>query len=186
MNHLYTWLVVSCCCVFGLTSHADEFACTPAELFTALSGPNREIQDLTKAIKPPSLWIDFSEDKKVHSIHLMVTAFKDYAVFVQPLKFTALSKDGVEPEELVGLRLANDMNKHMRTGAVTFERREEGNEPFFSVYHKFFMAEGVCELDTIRLHFKKFDQSSGYVLERLREHRKAVATDSTNHQVTDA
>ena len=88
MNRIFTWLVVSCCCVFGLTSHADEFACTPAELFTALSGPNREIQDLTEAIKRPSLWIDFTDDKKVYSVELMVSSYKDFGVFVQPLAFS--------------------------------------------------------------------------------------------------
>ena len=101
MNRIYTWLVVSCCCVLGLTSHADEFACTPAELFTALSGPNREIQDLTEAIKRPSLWIDFTDDRKVYSVELMVSSYKDFGVFVQPLAFSDLSKDGLELEEVV-------------------------------------------------------------------------------------
>ena len=186
MKRIYTWLVVGYCCVFGLTSHADEFACSPAELFIAFSGPNREIQDQTQDIKRPSLWMDFSEDKKVWSNELLVTSYKDYAVFVQPLDFTALSDDEVELEELVGLRLANDINQHMRTGAVSFEWSNKDKVPLFIVHHSFPLAEGVCELDTIRLHFKQFDKSTGYVLKRLRDHHKAIAADPTNYQVTDA
>ncbi len=180
------WLVVSCCCVLGLTSHADEFACTSAELFTALSGPNREIEDRTQETKRPSLWMDFSKDDKVWSKHLALMSFKDHAVFVQLLDFTAISKDQVELEELVGLRLANDMNQHMRTGAVTFEIRESNKLPVFALYHSFPFAEGVCELNTIRIHFKQFDKSTGYVVKRLMEHVKAASNDPANYQVTDA
>ena len=163
--------------MFGLTSHADEFACTPAELFTALSGPNREIQDQTQEIQRPSLWMDFSEDKKVWSNELLVTSYKDHAVFVQPLDFTALSKDEVELEELVALRLANDMNQHMRAGSVSVERSTKDNLPIFVVRHSFPLAKGACELDTIRIHFKQFDKSTGYVLTKLREHLKAIVAD---------
>lgn len=186
MNRIYTWLVVSCCCVFGLTSHADEFACTPAELFTALSGPNREIQDLTQDRKRPSLWIDFSEDKKVYSVELMVSSYKDFGVFVQPLDFSALSKDKVELEELVALGLVNDMNQHMRSGSVTFERTKKDKAPVFVVRQSFPFAEGVCELNTIRINFKQFDKSTGYVMRRLKEHVKAASTDPADYQVTDA
>ena len=184
MNRIYTWLVVSCCCVLGLTSHADEFACTPAELFTALSGPNREIQDLTQAIKRPSLWIDFTDDKKVYSVELMVSSYKDFGVFVQPLAFSDVSKDGLE--ELVALGLANDMNQHMRSGSVSFERTKKDKAPVFVVRQSFPFAEGVCELSTIRINFKQFDKSTGYVMRRLKEHVKAASTDPASHQVTDA
>ena len=177
MNRLYTWLLVSCFCVLGLTSHADEFACTPAELFTALSGPDREIQDITHNTKRPSLWIDFSEDKKVWSDELMVSSYKDFGVFVQPLDFSALSKDEVELEELVALGLVNDMNQHMRSGSVSFERTKKDNLPIFVVRHSFPLAKGACELDTIRIHFKQFDKSTGYVLTKLREHLKAIVAD---------
>ena len=186
MNRIFTWLVVSCCCVFGLTSHADEFACTPAELFTALSGPNREIQDLTEAIKRPSLWIDFTDDKKVYSVELMVSSYKDFGVFVQPLAFSDVSKDGLELEEVVALGLANDMNQHMRSGSVSFERTKKDKLPVFVVRQSFPFAEGVCELNTIRIHFKQFDKSTGYVIKRLREHVKATSADPANYQVTDA
>ena len=186
MNHIYTWLVVSCCCVLGLTSHADEFACTPAELFTALSGPNREIQDLTEAIKRPSLWIDFTDDKKVWSVELMVSSYKDFGVFVQPLAFSDVSKDGLELEEVVALGLANDMNQHMRSGSVSFERTKKDKAPVFVVRQSFPFAEGVCELSTIRINFKQFDKSTGYVMRRLKEHVKAASTDPASHQVTDA
>ena len=186
MNRLYTWLVVSCCCVLGLTSHADEFACTPAELFTALSGPNREIQDLTEAIKRPSLWIDFTDDKKVYSVELMVSSYKDFGVFVQPLAFSDLAKDGLELEEVVALGLANDMNQHMRSGSVSFERTKKDKAPVFVVRQSFPFAEGVCELNTIRNHFKQFDKSTGYVMKRLRDHVKAAAANPANYQLTDA
>ena len=130
--------------------------------------------------------MDFSEDKKVWSNELLVTSYKDHAVFVQPLDFTALSKDEVELEELVALRLANDMNQHMRTGAVSFERSKKDKVPLFIVHHSFPLPEGVCELDTIRLHFKQFDKSTGYVLKRLKEHGKAETADPANYQVTKA
>ena len=172
--------------MFGLTSHADEFACTPAELFTALSGPNREIQDLTEAIKRPSLWIDFTDDKKVYSVELMVSSYKDFGVFVQPLAFSDVSKDGLELEEVVALGLANDMNQHMRSGSVSFERTKKDKSPVFVVRQSFPFAEGVCELNTIRIHFKQFDKSTGYVIKRLREHVKATSADPANYQVTDA
>ena len=170
--------------MLGLTSHGDEFACTPAELFTALSGPNREIQDLTKAIKPPSLWIDFTDDKKVWSVELMVSSYKDFGVFVQPLAFSDVSKDGLE--QLVALGLANDMNQHMRSGSVTFERTKKDKSPVFVVRQSFPFAEGVCELSTIRINFKQFDKSTGYVMKRLKEHVKSASTDPADYQVTDA
>lgn len=113
-------------------------------------------------------------------------SFKDHAVFVQLLDFTAISKDQVELEELVGLRLANGMNQPMRTGAVTFERRESDKLPVFVVRQSFPFAEGVCELNTIRIHFKQFDKSTGYVMRRLKEHVKAASSDPVNYQLTDA
>jgi hypothetical protein len=58
--------------VLGPSALADEFACTPAELFRALLGPDREIENITHDTKRPSLWIDFSEDNKVRSDELMV------------------------------------------------------------------------------------------------------------------
>ena len=172
--------------MLGPTSHADEFACTPAELFTALSGPNREIQDLTQDRKRPSLWINFSDDEKVWSYELMVSSYKDFGVFVQPLDFSALSKEEVELEELVALGLVNDMNQHMRSGSVSFERTKKDKSPVFVVRQSFPFAEGVCELNTIRNHFKQFDKSTGYVMKRLRDHVKAAAANPANYQLTDA
>ena len=172
--------------MLGLTSHADEFACTPAELFTALSGPDREIENITHDSKRPSLWINFSEDKKVWSYELMVSSYKDFGVFVQPLDFSALSKEEVELEELVALGLVNDMNQHMRSGSVSFERTKKDKLPVFVVRQSFPFAEGVCELNTIRNHFKQFDKSTGYVMRRLKEHVKAAAADPANYRLTDA
>mgnify|MGYP000165007697 CR=1 FL=1 len=180
MNRLYTWLLVSCCCVSGPSALADEFACTPAELFTALSGPDREIENITHDSKRPSLWIDFSEDKKVWSDELMVSSYKDFGVFVQPLYFHTYSKDEVQLEELVALGLANDMNQHMRSGSVSFERTKKDKLPVFAQRQSFPFAEGVCELNTIRIHFKQFDKSTGYVIKGVREHVKAASTDPAN------
>ena len=163
--------------MLGPSALADEFACTPAELFTALSGPDREIENITHDSKRPSLWIDFSEDKKVWSDELMVSSYKDFGVFVQPLYFHTYSKDEVQLEELVALGLANDMNQHIRAGSVSVERSTKDNLPIFVVRHSFPLAKGVCELDTIRIHFKQFDKSTGYVLTKLREHLKAIVAD---------
>ena len=116
----------------------------------------------------------------------MVSSYKDFGVFVQPLDFSAHSKDEVQLEELVVLGLANKINQRMRVGSVSFERTTKDKLPIFVVRHSFPLAGGVCELDTIRIHFKQFDKSTGYVIKRLREHVKAASTDPANYQVTDA
>ena len=165
----------------GCHNATAGYVCSSSELFEALSGPTRQILNLSEEGKSPIIAVDFTRDKEVSSYKVLVLAGEEMGSFVQRLDFDLITDETITVTDEIGLRFANLANQDIAVGSVSFDKSGTDESPVFVVRHTFPWRSEKCEIEGIRTHFDRFDRDAGYVLRRMKAYVEAV-TDTPKPQ----
>ena len=169
-------VVRGACCLgaLGMSSiplaiFANEHTCSPAQLFTALSGENRAVEDISGRWKKPAVIIDYRGDASVWAFQIITVIDGDVADFAHGLTFNDFQSTEPKMSKEAWLTFVNGINLEIPLGSVSYVAPDnDGSEVFLGLRHRFLLEGELCEPSQLRKNFLKFDESVGYLIEKMK------------------
>jgi len=164
----------SCCLsVLGLSSVSlavlsSEHPRSPTQLYTALSGVDRSIEDINKLWEMPAVIVDCRGDTSVWAFRAITTTHSDVANFMHLLTFGDFHLNSHSLPKETWLTFVKKANANLPIGSLSYFESDDGQQSLLGLQYRFLSESEQCEPSRLRNTFLKFDESVHYLGERMK------------------